>query len=64
IGGKKKLRVVLGGGSYAGESDHRVHFGLGAATQVERLEIHWLSGQVQVLQQVNADQILALHEPA
>ncbi|MBV9471119.1 MAG: CRTAC1 family protein, partial [Abitibacteriaceae bacterium] len=63
IGGKKKLRVVLGGGSYAGESDHRVHFGLGAATQVERLEIHWLSGQVQVLQQVNADQILALHEP-
>jgi hypothetical protein len=64
IGGKKKLRVVLGGGSYAGESDHRVHFGLGAETSVEQVEIQWLSGQKQVLKDVSANQVLSISEPA
>jgi hypothetical protein len=63
IGGKKKLRVVLGGGSYAGESDHRVHFGLGDATSVEKLEIQWMSGQKQVVEVVSANQILTIKEP-
>jgi hypothetical protein len=63
INGKKKLRVVLGGGSYAGESDHRVHFGLGSATTVEKLEIRWLSGYTQILENVSANQILTLKEP-
>ncbi|HEX8234728.1 MAG TPA: CRTAC1 family protein [Abditibacteriaceae bacterium] len=62
IQGKKRLRVVLGGGSYAGESDHRVHFGLGSADKVERLEIQWLSGRKQVLENVSANQILTVKE--
>lgn len=64
FGGKRKTRVVLGGGSYGGESDSRVHFGLGAATKIDRLEIHWMSGRIQVLQNVTGDQILNLHEAA
>jgi len=60
--GKKRLRVVLGGGSYGGESDHRVHFGLGDATKVDTLEIHWLSGAVETLHDVAANQILRLVE--
>ena len=28
VNGHKLLRVVLGGGSWGGESDHRLHFGL------------------------------------
>jgi hypothetical protein len=63
IEGKKKLRVVLGGGSYAGESDHRVHFGLGSATTVEKLEIQWLSGRKQILENVPVNQILTVNEP-
>lgn len=62
IAGKKKLRVVLGGGSYGGESDHRVHFGLGDAKVVEKLDIHWLSGKIQTLTQVQANQILKVAE--
>ncbi len=62
IGGKKRARVVLGGGSYASESDHRVHFGLGDAAEVEQLEIQWLSGRKQVLKNVKANQILAVQE--
>jgi hypothetical protein len=64
IGGKKKLRVVLGGGSYAGESDHRIHFGLEQATIVDKLEIRWPSGTVQTLENISANQILKVQETA
>ncbi len=62
IDGKKQLRVVTGGGSYGGESDHRVHFGLGEATKVEKIEIKWLSGTIQTLENVQANQILTVRE--
>ncbi len=62
IGGRKKMRVVLGGGSYAGDSDYRVHFGLGQAKAVDTLEIHWLSGRKQTLTAVAANQILTVKE--
>jgi hypothetical protein len=62
INGQKRLRVVLGGGSYGGESDHRVHFGLGNANVVDKLEIHWLSGATQTLSQLAANQILTVRE--
>ena len=64
ISGRKLRRFVLGGGSYGGESDHRVHLGLGAATQVERIDIHWMSGMQQTLTNVAANQILIVHEGA
>jgi len=62
-GTRRLTRYVLGGGSYGGDSDQRVHFGLGAATEVDRLEIHWLSGRTQILEHVKANQILDTHEP-
>ncbi|HKD09924.1 MAG TPA: CRTAC1 family protein [Bryobacteraceae bacterium] len=47
---------------YGGSSDRRVHFGLGAATSVEKLEITWPSGIHQTLMGVKADQILTVRE--
>ena len=64
VGKTRKTRVVLGGGSYGGESDARVHFGLGAAPTVNSLEIHWMSGRVQTLKNVAADQFLEVQEPS
>lgn len=46
------------------QSDRRVHFGLGPAARVERLEIRWPGGQTQLLQDLAADRILKLTEPA
>src|SRR5437870_1982755 len=43
-GGLRQRGDVLGGGSYSSHSDQRLHFGLGTATQVEKLEIRWPSG--------------------
>ena len=59
---KKRLRVILGGGSYGGDSDTRVHFGLGTAKMVDRLEIQWLSGKKQVMKNVPVNQILTIKE--
>lgn len=49
---------------YASSSLGPVHFGLGAEKKVIEVEIHWPSGIVQRLQNVAADQILKVTEPA
>ena len=48
---------------YASSSDGPVHFGLGPDTKAEIVEIHWPSGAVQTLNNVQADQVLKVTEP-
>ena len=48
---------------YASSSDVRVHFGLGRRALVQELELFWPSGTHQILKNVKADQLLAVHEP-
>jgi enediyne biosynthesis protein E4 len=38
---------VISGGSYASSNDFRIHFGIGAATKVDSVEIHWPGGAVE-----------------
>ena len=47
---------------YGGSSDRRVHFGLGPAARVDKLEVIWPSGIRQTLMGVNADQTLTVRE--
>ena len=49
---------------FLGSSDPRLHFGLGTSEVVDRIEIKWPSGTVQVLEQVAGDQILKVKEPS
>ena len=49
---------------YASSSDGPVHFGLGPDTKADLIEIHWPSGIVQTLQDVAADRVLKVTEPA
>jgi hypothetical protein len=62
IAGKVLLQEVRAGSSYLSQSDLRVHFGMGKAPRAERLEIRWPSGAVEVLQDVEANQILTVTE--
>jgi hypothetical protein len=48
---------------YASSSDGPVHFGLGPDSRAQLIEIHWPSGIVQTLQNVDADRILQVTEP-
>jgi hypothetical protein len=43
-GGVRQRADVFSGGSYASTSDLRVHFGLGSASKVDKLEVFWPSG--------------------
>jgi len=47
---------------YASSSDFGVHFGLGAASVADRVEIAWPSGTRQVLEHVKADQVVTVTE--
>ncbi len=43
-GGVRQRADISSGGSYASTSDPRLHFGLGSASKVDKLEILWPSG--------------------
>jgi len=49
---------------YASSSSAGVHFGCGKLDKVERIEIRWPSGVVQVLRTVRTNQVLEVHEPS
>jgi enediyne biosynthesis protein E4 len=50
--------------TFLGSSDPRVHFGLGTAERVDRIEIRWPSGTLQVLEGVPVNQVLKVKEPS
>jgi hypothetical protein len=54
-GGRRQVGQRYGGGSYESAGDPRLHFGLGAARRVERLEVHWPSGRVDLYRDLPAD---------
>jgi hypothetical protein len=53
---------VTSGGSYASTSDPRVHFGIGAATTIESVEVHWPSGAVEKIALPGIDAIYTVVE--
>ena len=61
-GGVRQRVDVFSGASYASSSDPRVHFGLGAATKIDKLEIHWPSGAVREISVPGIDRILTVVE--
>jgi hypothetical protein len=56
------VREVDGGNGYASASSLRLHFGLGSATRVERLEIRWPSGLVEHVDPPQVNRALTLEE--
>jgi hypothetical protein len=61
--GRSLVRHATSAVGYAGSSDKRVHFGLGGEDRVERLEITWPGGGVQVVGGTGADKMLEVPEP-
>ena len=62
--GRKRTRHCHADGSYLSSSDKRVHFGLGTAAKIDRLEVLWPDGHQDVFLNVPANQILTLREGA
>jgi hypothetical protein len=59
--GKTRQRQdVLSGAGYASQNEMSLHFGLGAATKVDKLEIIWPNGAAEVVAVPGVDRVLTI----
>jgi hypothetical protein len=56
------MRLVQSGSSYLSQDDKRQHFGLGAETRVESLEVRWPDDTVTRMENVKANQIVVIEQ--
>jgi hypothetical protein len=61
-GGKTQREDVISGGSFLSSNDLRLHFGLGNAKQIEKVEIRWPSGAVESVNIAKVDQVVYIEE--
>jgi hypothetical protein len=61
-GGMTQTEEIHSGGSYLSQNDMRVHFGIGAATKIESLEIRWPSGKIDAVKDLDADKFYSVLE--
>lgn len=62
VGGRRQLRQVVAGSGFLSSSSRVQHFGLGAAEQVDALEIHWPSGVRDRLTGIAVNQRIVVRE--
>jgi hypothetical protein len=62
VNGVRRARTVLSQSSYYSHDDLRLHFGLGAATRVDAIDVRWPSGQSQRLTDVAARTVVKIVE--
>jgi hypothetical protein len=62
IGSRRLVREVRAGSSYLGQNDNRVHLGLGGSMAIDRLEIRWPSGRVEIVKAVSAQAVVTIAE--
>jgi hypothetical protein len=60
--GMTQTDEIHSGGSYLSQNDLRLHFGLGRATKVDKVQIHWPSGLVEDLANLPADHFYSIVE--
>lgn len=61
--GKLRQRAdVISGAGFSSQNDHRLHFGLGQATRIDKLEIKWPSGNVETITLTGVDRTFTIIE--
>jgi hypothetical protein len=61
-GGLVQTGEVLSGGSYLSQNDLRIHFGLSSKDHVDRVEILWPDGKMEVRSNLTADRFYTIKE--
>jgi hypothetical protein len=57
-----QIGEVRSGGSYLSQNDLRLHFGLGDASKVDKVEIRWPSGEISHFVDINANHFYSVAE--
>jgi hypothetical protein len=63
VAGKRQTAERVAGSGYLSQNDERLHFGLGTATTVDKILVHWPSGREQTLSKLSVDQVILVEEP-
>jgi hypothetical protein len=61
--GKRQTAERVAGSGYLSQNDERLHFGLGGASTVDKLIVHWPSGREQTIEKLAVDRVLTVEEP-
>ena len=62
-GGKTQTAQKKSTTGYLSQNDPRMHFGLTKNTNIDKIEIKWPSGKLQILENIKVNQILTIKEP-
>jgi hypothetical protein len=62
-GDKRWTAERVASSGYLSQDDGRMHFGLGAATTIDKIVVHWPSGHEQTLEKQGVDRVLMVEEP-
>jgi hypothetical protein len=62
VGARVLVDEVRSGSSYDSNSDMRIHFGLGAATKIDWIQIRWPSGLTERFENISVDAIHTVKE--
>ncbi|MGB7200965.1 MAG: ASPIC/UnbV domain-containing protein, partial [Pyrinomonadaceae bacterium] len=60
--GQHQLQEISGGIGFSSQNQRRLHFGLGKAPKVEKVEIRWPSGKIQVIEKPEQNRLHKLKE--
>ena len=61
-GGLAQLDEVHSGRGYQSHHGTRLHFGLGTRDHVDRIEVRWIGGGTDVVENIGVDQLLTIAE--
>jgi hypothetical protein len=62
--GHQQVQQVSGGSGFCAQNQRRLHFGLGRNPRIEKAEIHWPSGKVEVIEKPMVGQTYKIKESA
>jgi hypothetical protein len=60
--GRRQVQEVSGGNGFSSQNQRRLHYGLGAATAVDRVVIRWPSGRTDTIERPEVDRIHRVRE--
>ena len=57
-----QIREIKSGDGYLSQRELKLHFGIGKHQVIDKIEVHWVSGAKQTVEDVTANQVLVLKE--
>ena len=57
------MGIFIAGRDFVSQNPVPVHFGLGGAELVNKVQVNWLNGKIMVLENVSTNQFLVIGHP-